>query len=477
VTTVAPARPPEADQPVEALIEEARRRRRRRYFRALSAVLVVAAGLIVAVRATGHSGHPSGRGRPGPAHPAKSVANAAHRSGAATPLAAALGSGLTDVSCRATRCLAVGYSDSPLWGEPYGRPSTAAAFVSGDGGTNWSAVALPAGVADLNGIDCPSPSTCIAVGQAASPAGVPTGVVLVTDDGGMTWTKSALPTGTVPLASVSCSSPLICVAVGPPTGVEQTVLINAERNGHATAWPSGAPVSLGSRDGGRSWKTFSLPGLKTGYFNVSCDNAGTCLALGEPAGGVGVTIAASTDFGHTWTSVPDPSASYAQASPFFAGGLRPTAPLSLSASSVYCVTKEQCLLSGEISDFLHVGLVEITYDAGRRWHMVDGWSPSTAAAYGWPGPISCVGMSCVALGEQVGPVGAFIGVSQDGGASWTILGRQFDGRDDSSSPPSLECGSRSSCVVVGVDASDGFFIAHSIGGPSLWSISSGPVLR
>jgi photosystem II stability/assembly factor-like uncharacterized protein len=474
---VAPAARPDTEQNVEALIEEARRHRRRRYFRSLSAVLVLLLGVVIAFQVTGGgSGHRTTPSQVNHSRPARAVTKHSPRSTPVEHAPAPLSSGLSAVSCPGSRCVAVGYSHDPQSGQPYASPSEGAAFVSGDAGTTWSTAAIPDGVASLGGVDCSSPSTCVAAGQAVSPETGPSGVLIRSTNAGETWTRSDLPPDTVSLSSVSCSSALTCVAVGPPTGVVQNVVVHASNNGHPSAWPSGETVGVISRDGGRSWEALSLPISKTGYFKVSCDASGTCMALSESVGAAPPTIATSTDFGQRWTSVPVPSAPYSDVSGFIAGGLSSSAPLWMNPSSVDCVTNDQCLLSGEISDFNHLGLVEITDDAGRHWQMVNGWSPSTTAGYGWPGPVSCVGTRCMALGEQLGLVGAFIGVSENGGASWTILATpQFTGSGENSAfPPGLACVSPSSCVVVGAQLSGSFFAASSAGSLSEWTDDSLP---
>ena len=482
MTTVTPAGPPKTesttDQSAEALIEEARRHRRRRYFRSLSAVLVLLLGVVIAFQiAGGGSGH---RTRPGTGNrprPAKAMAKPRPRPTPVDRTSVPLSSGLSDVSCPGTQCVAVGYADDPESGQPYASPSEGAAFVSGNAGATWSTAAIPDGVADLSGIDCPSPSLCLADGQATSPETAPRGALLVSNNDGATWTPSELPPDTVSLSSVSCSSSLTCVAVGPPTGVVQNVVVNAANDGHRSTWPSGETVGIITTNGGRSWAPLSLPSSVTGYFSVSCDAAGTCMALGksesEPTP---ATIAASTDFGQSWTSVPVPAATYSEVSKVLDPvGLSPSAPLGVNPSSVYCVTKEQCIVSGEISDFNHMGLVEITYDAGQQWETVDGWgSPSES---GWPGPITCDGPQwCIAVGEQLGLVGADIAVSENGGASWTILpGMQFTGSgEDSAFPPGLSCVTPGACVVVGAQLSGSFFAANSTGGLSRWTDDSVP---
>ena len=75
---------------------------------------------------------------------------------------------------------------------------------------------------DLHGVACPSPSTCVAVGDG--------GTLLRSTDGGRTWRRQ--PSGTAyALNRVACLSPSTCVAVG------------------------GGGTLLRSTDGGRTWRS------------------------------------------------------------------------------------------------------------------------------------------------------------------------------------------------------------------------------
>jgi photosystem II stability/assembly factor-like uncharacterized protein len=95
--------------------------------------------------------------------------------------------------------MAVGASDT-----------TSTILLSTDGGSTWS---IQTSVTNnpLNGVTCPSPSTCVAVGGIL---GRP-GTILLSTDGGRTW--SSRPTDTTQtytLEQVACPSPSLCVAVG-----------------------------------------------------------------------------------------------------------------------------------------------------------------------------------------------------------------------------------------------------------------------
>ena len=78
---------------------------------------------------------------------------------------------------------------------------------------------------DLHGVACPSPSTCVAVGDK--------GTLLRSTDGGRTWRRQPNPSsgmGTY-LSGVACPSPSTCVAV------------------------EGGGTILRSTDGGRTWRS------------------------------------------------------------------------------------------------------------------------------------------------------------------------------------------------------------------------------
>ena len=131
----------------------------------------------------------------------------------------------TGIACSSkTVCEVVGgYSDTA--GE------VAVAVRTTDGGAKWKRKILP-GNGTVNGVSCPSRSTCEAVFRANGPGEA---VVLRTTNGGANWSRKTLLTGNVGLLAVDCTSNLTCMVGGYNTAV--------------------GTVVLRTTNGGRSWTT------------------------------------------------------------------------------------------------------------------------------------------------------------------------------------------------------------------------------
>jgi photosystem II stability/assembly factor-like uncharacterized protein len=99
-------------------------------------------------------------------------------------------------------------------------PAYPYALRTTDGGTRWVGTKLPAGVGLLDAIACPTPSVCEAVGSHAAPssaaarASAPAVAAVGSVDGGTAWATQPLPAGIAALKSVACPSPYDCYAAG-----------------------------------------------------------------------------------------------------------------------------------------------------------------------------------------------------------------------------------------------------------------------
>ncbi len=175
------------------------------------------------------------------------------------------------------------------------------ALTTSDGGTSWQKHSVPG---ELNVIDCPSVSDCVAEGDvtSADPSNEST-TLAMSNDGGSTWTDVGVVGGDVGvLGGLSCPTTSDCVAVG---------------SGYTPTTTSGEP-SWGAvettTDGGSTWSGTRLA-QASNLFAVSCA-AGTsdCLAVGYFSGaGTGPGTSGSTgiilrsvDDGLTWSPVPLP---------------------------------------------------------------------------------------------------------------------------------------------------------------------------
>ena len=248
----------------------------------------------------------------------------------------ALSASLSYVQCAsASACMAVGgyYSSSRGQGLPL------AEFWDGTGWTIQSAP-VPSGAngAALDGVSCPSSTTCTAVGAYAPTSGPEDTLTLAESWDGSTWSIQPPPntpgSGNDALTAVWCESATSCIATGGPTGVESW---------NGTSWavqstpspglanvscaPAGAPCkAVGSSNSeplaeswdGTNWSIDSTPAPdgspNARLSDVSCTSPTACTAVGSyfnpsAAGDLGVflTLAERWD-GAKWTiqSTPDP---------------------------------------------------------------------------------------------------------------------------------------------------------------------------
>jgi photosystem II stability/assembly factor-like uncharacterized protein len=191
-----------------------------------------------------------------------------------------------------------------------------------DGGRTWASQPVPSGVTSLNGVACPSATSCVVLGEESSSA-TPS-VAMLTDDGGRTWSVDPLPAGMVGDA-VACPSVTVCVATGSWRSDSQgTGAIARSNNGgktwtvQATDMDTGAGVSCPSvaacvvvggfttsstTNGGRSWHVDFLPVQLGG---VSCSTMKSCEMISDTTRDDPVVFN-STDAGTSWTSQPLPS--------------------------------------------------------------------------------------------------------------------------------------------------------------------------
>jgi len=204
---------------------------------------------------------------------------------------------LRDVSCPAAAdCVAVGRQSTVAVDLPLAETLS---------GTTWTAATppLPAGGlgGDLDGVDCPAPGVCAAVGYHVAASGS-FGTLERLATGSWTATAVAAPAGASAdpgfgLRSVACPTAVVCAA----TGAYQT----ATGQLPALVQISGSTVTASS--------TFPLPGAGSPPFpsiaNVRCAAAGSCLTAGQynKPGPVGVGLIGRLD-GTAVTGETAPSA-------------------------------------------------------------------------------------------------------------------------------------------------------------------------
>ncbi len=213
-------------------------------------------------------------------------------------------------------------------------PSTTTCFLAGsqttsvpvvvattDGGSTWSVGSLPwdTGPSNFAGIACPSTDTCFAVGSSGGDLKTPTsGIVEATTNGGTTWNAQALPAGVSVLAAIACPSTTTCLTVG-QGGVDIT------------------------SDGGATWRNAGVT-LQSGSFDaIACPTVSTCFIVGSIWSGSRYTDVAmvSTDSASTWADLPVPSGQ---------GGF----------SAIACPSTTVCYL-------VHGNTIVATADGGTTW--------------------------------------------------------------------------------------------------------------
>ena len=154
-------------------------------------------------------------------------------------------------------------------GSRCGAAGSALAVTVGPAGAapTWVAEHLPGGVFALNGVGCPDPMTCVAVGQSADST-LGHGVVLVSADGGSTWRAARPPGGTTGLISVTCLSARLCLATG-----------DEGRGGGGAVFES---VNAGG-----TWRVVARIAGLSGMERSTCAVSGFCLATGTVGFGSG----------------------------------------------------------------------------------------------------------------------------------------------------------------------------------------------
>jgi hypothetical protein len=279
----------------------------------------------------------------------------------------------------------------------------------------------------LDGVDCPSASNCVAVGNESAANG-PTQALVDTLKGG-SWSRAtapAAPTGNGDyLFSVSCPSAGNCVAVG--------YFFTKIADG-------GTGIMLIDTLSGGKWtvtKTPSVSGVQDSFlYGVSCVTATSCVAVG------------STDSGDASTNRP-------LILTLTNGAWSLTAGPSVGSQSgvlqaVSCSAPAACIATGYQATPVALKTLVLSR-TGATWSIMP--SPGSGEWNRSSGPWGLTGVSCgsaaacVAVGQIMG-TGPIINVMSD--RRWTSESTPSVGADNRASGLSaVSCGSSSSCVAVG----------------------------
>ena len=274
-----------------------------------------------------------------------------------------------------------------------------------------------------NGVSCPRPSHCLAVGAYNA-----NDVVRALSEvwNGVTW--SVIPTAGVPgaassaLNAVSCSSPSQCLAVGSYTDSDVNSWAFAERwNGWAwtlvdTARPDGA--------------------VATALNGISCATASSCVAVGSATNGDFDQLTL-TEFwnGTAWSIVPSPNRAGANSS---------------TLSAVSCTGVSACVaVGGDLNAaFVDVTLVESWN--GAHWSVVQ--SPNPGGPQGSSlNAVSCATASrCVAVGRYANGNGVGRTLAESwNGSTWSVAASLTPSGSPNSALYGVSCPSSTSCLAVG----------------------------
>ncbi len=429
----------------------------------------------------------------------------------------AITSFLMGVTCRsATSCFAVGGHVEA--GDNKGGP-----LAERWNGTTWTVlpIATPKAratdalltTARLNGVTCPSATSCTAVGYTASDA-------LVERWNGSTWSRVATPAlpaqnAIAELRAVSCASVTDCSAVGVTLlpvdqreGVERPNSVIEHWNGRAWSIQPrgpGVPVTmnhygaggLSELDGvscpsttscaavgnaaiaerwnGKAWSLAPIEatGSDSQLYAASCPGASSCFAVGTAAALLEArhnTLVERWD-GNAWSIVPSPTPS----------GINVDAALK----SISCVSPTNCFAVGSYNAVADAGLSSgftaalIERWDGTRWSMVALPAPAPNTRHALLAAVSCTSATnCIAVGN-------YDTFSETAGGAYHLMSERWNGTSWSlvSVPSSttsysqlsgVACTSPTSCLAVGTSATFSTLAEHWDG--SHWTVVTTPKL-
>ncbi len=283
-----------------------------------------------------------------------------------------------------------------------------------------------AGVADLLGVACETATTCLAVGASSSGVGV---VVPVVE--GVPGTPEPVA-GTTGLSSVACGGSSHCLAANtngqavPVTGVTPGALQAVPAGVTGAACPTATQcILVGTTSSfvpfvdvvtnGTAVVTYpSGSGVANGLGSVTCQSASTCVAAGESLGCAIATMC-------------------------------PPQPFVVSITNgVVTVVPSSPLPTGVVCQYSQV--------------TGSGGTGSVLSSCGTTGPIQFGGTctsTAVCLTVQAG--GGTVGLMTESGSEYTEV--------TAPGPPTLDgdgCGSQTSCLVVGEDASTSTAVVDAV---------------
>jgi hypothetical protein len=345
--------------------------------------------------------------------------------------------------------MAVGYALFQANGSEPFREATVAERWNG---TSWQMVPTPdtpsATTPLLNGVSCPRPNVCFAVGGSGSPSASPDlRAPQIERWNGASWSHQPSPdVGNGGLSAVSCSGLRDCTAVGNtfrPGGLDEQSL--AER-WDGTGWHvQSTPVAPGS-------------GFSS-LFGVSCPLKRTCTAVGDSTGAA--SPFPSSPLVERWDGRIN--AWELEAAP------KPAGARDAGFSGVSCPHGPVCFaVGGSARNIPFVGTQGLTLAerrVGSSWSVMptpNQTPPPQAQSNSELEGVSCPGRrACHAVGDAYGvdPSGFRAIAEGFDGANWQLESTPSTGKSDSPLT-GVSCPRRLFCMAVG---STGDF---SMGGPA-----------
>jgi len=332
-------------------------------------------------------------------------------------------------------------------------------------GGSWSTLYTAAPGTSIARVVATSPSTVVALLVSTSSTDL-----LSSTDGGVHWSVEAVPDGGgVTIADVWCSGPTACVVAvqahprhlevasttslgkswtshqavvpGPFDGDLACVAISACLTGIRTAAGSNYQLYR-TTDAGGAWTLATGVYWPGGPIAIACTTLHRCVASAGGKTSPGF-VYASTSAGTHWTQVEKGAAWVANS-------------LACTASGVCTAALAPVALAGQAPS------VAISSDAGSTWTTRTFGSPSTFLE----GADCATASSCVAGASEYasspGGSTAALYATTDGGKAWTSV----HGQSGPESLDAVECGSASSCMIVGATATRAYVETSSDAGAS-----------
>ncbi len=334
--------------------------------------------------------------------------------------------------------VSAGSSNSELFGVDC--PSSTSCFAVGDvagrkplvmdrASGSWQTMStpVPAGTTEnvLHGISCPTTTSCVAVGASSTPTSLPALVMRMT---ATTWSEVATPKPAAPagktvqgwgLNAVSCltasGGSIRCIAVG-------SVSI------------SGKAGVLAERFDGTHWALMTTPQM-TGEAmldGISCSTIApaNCFAVGQQtASGASKSLIEHLN-GATWTKVASPN---------------PQGAEGVNLNGVSCIVTTNCWAAGDnLQGAVEQSILE--HWNGAKWSLVSASFPTKSHL----DSISCVSVtSCMAVGAQRAGTGYSTFAERWNGSKWTTVSTPNRSEALVDALAGVACAAAANCHAVG----------------------------